>query len=189
MKSAQQGMTMIELLTVVSIVGLLLGIGVPSFRYVTTSNRVSAEVNALLSDMQFARSEAVKEGQMVTVCPSTNAGQTQCDVNSTNWQNGWIVFSDVNGNQQVANPVANNILRRQSAFTSAQDTFVSDNALSFASFNREGFATAFPVTAAGYVTITLHSTPSSPQWTRCLQLFFTGMMGTQRTTDPQGNCQ
>jgi type IV fimbrial biogenesis protein FimT len=176
---------MIELLTVVSIVGILLGIGVPSFRYVTTSNRVSAEVNALLSDMQFARSEAVKQGQMVTVCPSTN--QNQCDANSTTWQNGWIVFSDINGNQQVAT-AATDILRRQSAFTSAQDTFVSNNGLSFASFNREGFATAFPVTAAGYVTITLHSTPNSTQWTRCLQLFFTGMMGTQRTTDPQGNC-
>ena len=181
-------MTLTELLTVVSIVAILLGIGVPSFKYATTSNRVSAEVNALLSDMQFARSEAVKEGQMVTVCPST-ANQTQCAANSTNWQNGWIVFSDVNGNQQVANPAATYILRRQTAFTSSQDTFVSDNALSFVSFNREGFATSFPVTAAGYVTITLHSTPNSSQWTRCLQVFFTGMMGTERTTDPQGNCQ
>lgn len=185
MKRTQRGMTMIELLTVVSISAILLAIGVPSYRYVTTSNRVSSEVNALLSDMQFARSEAVKEGQMVTVCPSTN--QTQCDANSTTWQTGWIVFSDINGNQQVAAPV--NILRKQSSFTSAQDTFVSDNAMSFASFNREGFATSFPVTAAGYVTITLHSTPNNAQWTRCLQIFFTGMMGTERTTDPQGNCQ
>jgi type IV fimbrial biogenesis protein FimT len=185
MKRMQHGTTLIELLTVVSIAAILFAIGVPSYRYVTTANRVSAEVNALLSDMQFARSEAVKEGQMVTVCPSTT--QTQCVVNSTTWQNGWIVFSDVNGNQQVAN--AANILRKQTAFTSSQDTFVSDNALSFVSFNREGFATSFPVTAAGYVTITLHSTPSNSQWTRCLQVFFTGMMGTQRTTDSQGNCQ
>ena len=187
MKRSQYGMSMVELLTVVALVALLLGIGLPSFRYVTNSNRVSSEVNALLSDMQFARSEAIKEGQMVTVCPSTS--QTQCDANSTTWQTGWIVFSDINGNQQVANPAANYILRRQSAFTSTQDTFISDNALSFASFNREGFATSFPVTAAGYVTITLHATPNSSQWTRCLQVFFTGMMNTERTTDPQGNCQ
>jgi type IV fimbrial biogenesis protein FimT len=187
MKRMQHGTTLVELLTVVSIVGILLAIGVPSYKYVTTANRVSAEVNALLADMQFARSEAVKEGQMVTVCPS--AGQAQCDANSTTWQNGWIVFSDIAGNQQVANPAATYILRRQTAFTSAQDTFVSDNALSFVSFNREGFATSFPVTAAGYVTITLHSTPNNSQWTRCLQLFFTGMMGTERATDPQGNCQ
>jgi type IV fimbrial biogenesis protein FimT len=186
MKSTQHGFTLIELLTVMSIVAILLGIGVPSYKYVTTSNRVSAEVNALLSDMQFARSEAQKEGQMVTVCPS--AAQNQCDVNSTNWHNGWIVFSDVNGSQQIVNPAAN-LLRIQKAFVSAQDTLVSDNGLSFVSFNREGFATSFPVTAAGYVTLTLHSTPNNPQWTRCLQIFFSGMMGTERTNDSQGNCQ
>jgi type IV fimbrial biogenesis protein FimT len=187
MKGTQHGTTLIELLTVISIVGILFAIGVPSYRYVTASNRVSAEVNALLSDMQFARSEAQKEGQMVTVCPS--AAQNQCDVNSTNWHNGWIVFSDINGNQQIANPPANYLLRSQKAFVSAQDTFVSDNGLSFVSFNREGFATSFPVTAAGYVTLTLHSTPNNTQWTRCLQIFFSGMMGTERTNDSQGNCQ
>jgi type IV fimbrial biogenesis protein FimT len=189
MKRAQHGMTMVELMTVVSITGILLAIGVPSYKYVTTSNRVSAEVNSLLSDMQYARSEAIKEGQMVTVCPSSGAGQTQCDVNSTNWASGWIVFSDVNSDQQVANPAATYILRRQAAFTSSQDTFTADNGLSYVSFNREGFATGFPVTATGYVTVTLHSTPTNTQWTRCLQVFFTGMMGTERTSDPQGNCQ
>jgi type IV fimbrial biogenesis protein FimT len=187
MKRAQHGMTMVELMTVVSITGILLAIGVPSYKYVTTSNRVSAEVNSLLSDMQYARSESIKEGQMVTVCPSQ--AQAQCDLNSTNWQGGWIVFSDVNSDQQVPNNCPTCILRRQSAFTSAQDTFVSDNGLSYVSFNREGFATGFPVTANGYVTITLHSTPTNTQWTRCLQIFFTGMMGTERTSDPQGNCQ
>src|SRR3569833_2550698 len=100
MKCTQQGMTMGELLTVVSIVAMLLSIGVPAFRYVTTSNRVSAEVNGLLSDMQFARSEAVKQGQMVTVCPSAN--QTQCDVNSTTWENGWLVGGGAGGGRRGA---------------------------------------------------------------------------------------
>lgn len=186
MRRTQLGMSLVELMTVISIAGILLAIGVPSYKYITTSNRVSMEVNALLADLQYARSEAVKEGQMVTVCPSAN--QTACDANSTNWQSGWIVFSDVNGNQQVANPAATYILRRQTAFTSGLDTFVSDNGLNFVSFNREGFATAFPVTAAGYVTVTLHSTPANTVWTRCLQVFFTGMMRTERTNDPQGNC-
>ena len=191
MKGTQHGYTLTELMVVVSITGILLGLGVPSYRYVTTSNRVSAEVNSLLSDMQYARSEAIKEGQMVTVCPSSsiaNVAQTQCDNNSTSWQNGWIVFSDVNSNQQVPNNCAGCILRRQAAFTSAQDTFQSDNGLSFVSFNREGFAAAFPVTAQGYVTVTLHSTPPNTVWTRCLQVFFTGLMRTERTDDQQGNC-
>jgi len=76
----------------------LLVIGVPSYRYVITSNRVSAEVNGLLMDMQFARSEAIKEGRTVTVCTSLNG--TSC-ANSNVWHTGWIVFMDINNNQAV----------------------------------------------------------------------------------------
>ena len=55
----QSGVTLIEMVVVMAIVGILIGVGVPSFRYVTNSNRMSSEVNNLLGDMQFARSEAL----------------------------------------------------------------------------------------------------------------------------------
>jgi type IV fimbrial biogenesis protein FimT len=183
---ADSGFTMIELLVVIIIASVLMAIAVPSYRYVTYSNRVAGEVNALLGDMQFARSEAVKEGQAVTVCPSSN--QTSC-AGSNTWQFGWIVFQDVNHNQTVA--ATTNILRVKAAFNgSPQDTFVSNDGLNFVSFNREGFATSFPAAAAGtgFATITLHTTPLASPWTRCLQIFTSGMMGTEKTTDPQGNC-
>ncbi len=180
------GFTLTELVVVMLIVAILLGIGVPSYRYVSYSNRVASEINALLGDLQFARSEATREGQTVTVCPAA-ATLRQCAARSTAWQNGWIVFSDVNNNATVAG--AGDILRVQPAFNGTPpDTLISDNALSFISFNREGFATAFPAAAQGYVTLTLHTSPKSAQWTRCLQIFSTGMMGTEKTTDPQGNC-
>ncbi len=65
------GMTLVELLIVMMIAAILVGVGVPSFRYVTNSNRMSGEINNLLGDLQFARSEALKEGQTVTICSST----------------------------------------------------------------------------------------------------------------------
>ncbi|MFK9866802.1 Tfp pilus assembly protein FimT/FimU, partial [Escherichia coli] len=61
----QAGFTLTEVMIVTTIVAILFGIGLPSYKYVTTSNRVASEVNALLGDMQFARSEAVREGQTV----------------------------------------------------------------------------------------------------------------------------
>jgi type IV fimbrial biogenesis protein FimT len=182
---AQAGLTMIELLVTVTIAAILMGIGVPSYRYVTYSNRVSTEINSLLGDLQYARSEAVKEGQMVTLCPA-NSTLDAC-AGGTSWNGGWIIFSDINSNQTVA--AAGNILRVRQAFTSnPQDTLASDNTLTFVSFNREGFATSFPATTTGYVTFTLHTTPLKSDWTRCLQLFPTGIMGTEKTTDTQGNC-
>ena len=106
------GFTLIELLTVITVVAILFALGMPSYRYVTNANRISGEVNALLGDMQYARSEAIKEGQPVTVCSSTNA--TTCS-NQTSWRNGWIVFTDVNGNGAV-DGVNDAILRVQPAF-------------------------------------------------------------------------
>src|ERR1700722_10336280 len=61
------GFTLLELLITMSIAAILLTLAVPSFRYVTNSNRIAGEVNGLLGDLQFARAERVKEGGNVTV--------------------------------------------------------------------------------------------------------------------------
>jgi type IV fimbrial biogenesis protein FimT len=79
-----------------SIAAILLAIGVPSYQNITTSTRMSGEINALLIDMNFARSEAIKRGQNVTVCPSANplAVAPVCSTgNPLNWSTGWVVLS------------------------------------------------------------------------------------------------
>jgi type IV fimbrial biogenesis protein FimT len=181
----QAGFTMTELLVTMGIAAMLMAIGVPSYRYVTYSNRVSTEINSLLGDMQYARSEAVKEGQAVSMCPAST-DYSAC-VATSSWQSGWIVFSDINNNHTIASSA--NILRvRQKLSSNPQDTLVADNTMQFVTFNREGFATAFPAAATGYVTFTLHTTPNKAEWTRCLQIFSSGLMNTERTTDAQANC-
>ena len=70
--STQSGFTLVELLITITIATILMSIGIPSYKYVTTSNRVSGEINALLADMQFARYEAVKEGL------TTKIGRASC---------------------------------------------------------------------------------------------------------------
>jgi type IV fimbrial biogenesis protein FimT len=184
MKRTQYGLSLIEMIVGVSIVSILMAIGVPSYRYVTNSNRVSAEVNGLLLDLQFARSEAIKEGRTVSVCPGTAAGGC---TNGTTWQGGWIVFMDINGDGAVSD--ANDVvLRAQASFAATNDTFTSDNAVKFVTFNREGFAIGLPDTPAGFVTATLHDKTASKQWTRCLEISTIGRLRTERAGDANGNC-
>jgi type IV fimbrial biogenesis protein FimT len=154
------GFTMVEILIAVAVVAILLTIGIPSFRYVTNSNRIAAEINGLLGDMQYARAEAVKDGQPVTVCVSSN-GATCANVNT--WQSGWIV-SDVNGV----------VLRIQTPFSST-DTFVATNAVGAVTFNREGYATG----VANGTLIALHDKTNTSNWTRCLSINLVGMMASQ----------
>src|SRR5208283_6012427 len=77
------GFTMVEMLMTMAIAIIVLTIGVPSFRYVTNSNRIASELNGLLGDLQFARAEAIKEGTNVTVCVSSDGANC---ANSTTWQ-------------------------------------------------------------------------------------------------------
>jgi len=177
------GMTLVELLVVMTIAAILLGVGVPSFRYVTNSNRMSGEINNLLGDLQFARSEALKEGQTVTICSSTDG--TNCGTAS--WDKGWIVFSDPTAAQSAANPAA---LRTQPGFQGG-DTLTFDNTVHAISFNREGFANEplkFPPNSA--LTATLHDKTANTAWSRCLvvtagriQTEQRGPAGTTQLTD------
>jgi type IV fimbrial biogenesis protein FimT len=169
-KRRNAGYNMMEVMMVTALVAILATIAIPSFKYVTTSNRIAGEVNGLLGDMQFARSEAVKEGQSVTVCISTNS-TTCAGAVGGNWALGWIVFLDTNGNKQVdANET---VIRAQPAF-SGTDTFLAPAAFNALTFNRLGYA---PTAAT---VIKLHDLTSNVNWIRCLAVNPIGSVVTER---------
>jgi type IV fimbrial biogenesis protein FimT len=170
---ANRGVTLLELVTVMAVVGILMAIAMPTYKYITNTNRIAAEVNALLGDMQYARAEAIKEGQPVTVCVS-NIGNTAClGATVTTWEKGWIVFSDANNDHTVGANDA--LLRRQAAFTGT-DTFRANNSVGYVTFNREGFATG---SIANGALITLHASPAQNASTRCLSVTLVGLMTVQ----------
>lgn len=54
----QRGVTLIELMVVVSIVGVLLALAAPSFKRMIEMQRLRGVHNQIVTDLQFARSEA-----------------------------------------------------------------------------------------------------------------------------------
>jgi type IV fimbrial biogenesis protein FimT len=182
----QSGLTLIELIIVMILIGILVAIGVPSYRSVTTSSRVSAESNELLGDMQYARAEAAREGEPITVCISKDG--TSCDVGSTSWQEGWIVFTDLNGDQIVENAPGNTdtVLRVQRAL-SGSDTFQSGNGNNdyAVTFTREGFAAI----GGGSLSIQLHDASGTGYYYRCVEISQAGMMSIQTPTTDAVNCK
>jgi type IV fimbrial biogenesis protein FimT len=181
----EAGFNLVELLVVVALAAILMAIGTASYRYITNSNRVSSEINGLLGDIQVARSEAVKRGQTISVCPS-NTG-TSCT--NSSWQSGWIVFTDFNGNGEVdsGSPYYDTVLRVQPQF-SGTDTIATNNAnVTYLSFTRNGIAVGIPNDGNDFV-YTLQTSPANQTWVRCLDITAVGGMQTERYGDASGNC-
>jgi type IV fimbrial biogenesis protein FimT len=174
------GVTLMELLIVLTIAAILLGIGGASYKGITTSYRMSGEINGLLGDMQYARSEAIKQGQSVVICVSTDA--TNCTAGDTNWNHGWIVFVYTGTNPPGTGGNAALVLRAQAAFTGT-DT-LTDTATSYVTFDREGLALGLLTTmsGAGGALLTLHDATSNVTRTRCLQITNIGNVSVQQHT-------
>ncbi len=91
-----RGVTVPELIVVISLTGLLSAATIPSFTQFTLERRINSAVNALYTDLFLARTEALKRWQFVIVCRSL--GGENCDGDA--WSYGWIVFVDENRNNQ-----------------------------------------------------------------------------------------
>lgn len=119
----QRGFTLIELLVVIAIMGVTMAIGLPSFKTLIVSSRLSSAANAMVSALQLARTEALKQNKIVMVQANTS------------WVDGWIVYVDVNNNQtqDTADVKENTIarfdaLKNTTVFASRYPTYASYNA-------------------------------------------------------------
>lgn len=90
-RQLQYGLTVVELLVTLAVALILLLIATPMFTSVTNNNRLTAASNLLSVHMQLARSEAIKRGNSVTICPT---GDGHNCANSNQWGLGWMVFVD-----------------------------------------------------------------------------------------------
>ena len=87
-----RGFTLIELMVAILVLGILLGVAVPSFREAALSSRLTGYANDLVASAQLARSEAIKRNAAVTLCASKNG--TTCGIDAgSGWEAGWIVLA------------------------------------------------------------------------------------------------
>jgi type IV fimbrial biogenesis protein FimT len=88
-RTRQSGFTLMELMVVVIIAAILASIAAPAFVGLINDTKLSSINSQLVSDLNRARSEAIKRNARVLICVRNAAG-TDCGT-GTNWQNGWLI--------------------------------------------------------------------------------------------------
>ncbi|HET9749537.1 MAG TPA: GspH/FimT family pseudopilin [Casimicrobiaceae bacterium] len=93
------GFTLLELMVGLAITAILFAVGVPGLGGYLAEQRVHDRADALLRTLQVARSEAIKRGERVDVCPGPGGS---CAAVATPWEGGWRVVADATRSASAA---------------------------------------------------------------------------------------
>jgi type IV fimbrial biogenesis protein FimT len=105
-KVKESGYGLIDLLFTLLLSAILLGLAFPTYRHLSIEVRLLSLTERIRSAINYARSEAIRRQDVVTLCKSKD-GKT-C---TGTWHDGWIVFLG----KVKENPVENSLLRVYSA--------------------------------------------------------------------------
>lgn len=92
------GLTVVELLIILAAIAIVVVISVPSSTVVLEHFRLKAASSNLAKSLNLAKEEALMRNSTVKVCPSSNGRFCRSD---GNWNHGWLVYSDGNGDGTV----------------------------------------------------------------------------------------
>ncbi len=127
------GFTLVELMVTIAIFATLAMLAIPSFNQIIASTRLTTATNDLYGSLVQAKSEAIRRGTRVTLCPSTDG--SSCQTTTPTWTVGWITFVD--GTRTTAPTVdAGETVLQVTQYTSPSVVFKT--ATDYASFSSDG---------------------------------------------------
>jgi len=139
-----RGFTLIELIVTLAVAAILVTAAVPALRTFVQNSRITTQTNDVLGDINFARSEAIRRGQNVEVCTSTNG--TSCNGAGV-WTTGRLIWTDADNNGSLD---ATEALRYREAVSGSTNALIvaAGGATDPIIFNRTGMvAVCSPIAA------------------------------------------
>lgn len=100
---ASTGFTLLESMIAMAALGILVAVGLPSFKGTLERQRARTAAHLLSSQFAVARSTAISRQMPTTVCPSSDG--TRCS-SGNDWSHGWIMYRDPDRSAQPADAAA-----------------------------------------------------------------------------------
>lgn len=171
MSVKEKGFTLIELMITLAVLAILLTVAAPGMFTFIADARSDAQMSAIVSSLQEARTYSLKERRSVTVCGGsvTSAAVPSCD---GSWDNGWAVFvenSTTIGTFENADTVI-------SVHDAIADNFdITKTNGSFISFDGRGWA------ASGNGDFKVCESSNSSEYARQVLVALSGRVSVQKT--------
>jgi type IV fimbrial biogenesis protein FimT len=89
------GLTLIELLVALALGAILLAVAVPGYAQWIATYQVRNHAEQLAGSLRHARSEALKRGLRVNLCPAPSGRRCAA---GADWGSGWLLYVDANRN-------------------------------------------------------------------------------------------
>lgn len=144
---------MLEVMVTIAIVAILAGIAAPSMVQFVRDSRLRGLSGQMITDLQFARSEAIRRNRGVLVCAVAG-----CANPGGNWAGGWVICVDIDNNAtcDLSTSTNPNPLRSRAALDSSVTLTGPVTALTFRPDGTQGTVGAVPQ------LLTLSGTWSAP---------------------------
>jgi len=102
MASRSKGFTLIELIITIAVLGVVISLAAPSFNSLIRNTKSTTLTGEFVAALNFARTEAIKRGRNISICPSLD--KISC-ATKDDWTKGWIVAIDDATSITAAAPV------------------------------------------------------------------------------------
>lgn len=132
--TTNQGFSLIEMLIAMTVLGIVSSIAYPLFQSSIISNRLLAQTNQVMASFSYARAEAMRRGDFVSVC-ATSDGAT-CDA-ANDVSKGLIIFNNPSQSGLAAN---SQIIRVYDKWTNNDKGKIT--ATGYITFNAAGSSTS-----------------------------------------------
>ena len=99
-QSVYNGFTLTELIIVIAIISILATVSIPSFSSYISARKTQITQQKIFSTIRQIRLLAITHAQTIVMCSSVDQITCSANTDSKNWNDGWIVFVDLNENKK-----------------------------------------------------------------------------------------